>query len=62
MESCIKCGRTLCPRCGAHCETGYGVAFGGGLGAYEWCPGAACDWFTKQHDPEDAPLTEEPTR
>lgn len=56
--SCPRCGATLCPRCATHCESGYGFAFGGGLGGYEWCPGEGCEWYTKHHDPEDDVPTE----
>ncbi len=41
------------PKCGAvidsSCE-GYGLAGGGGLGSYQFCPKDSCDWFYKWLD------------
>jgi hypothetical protein len=55
VTTCPKCDQTLCPKCGAHAESGYGVAFGGGLGSYEWCASSGCEWYEKRHDREDEP-------
>lgn len=47
----------LCPRCKAvideGLDSGYGFAFGGGLGQYMSCPNDGCDWFVKWLDPDD---------
>jgi hypothetical protein len=44
---CPKCKANLCPKCGAHCSEGYGLAYGG-IGAYSACN--ECDWFSKTQD------------
>lgn len=44
-------GRQVCPECGAPADTGYGL-MGGGIGAYVFCTGDACDWFWKMQDEE----------
>jgi hypothetical protein len=39
-----------CPKCFAETEMGYGLAGGGGIGPYVYCP--QCDYFEKYRDPE----------
>jgi hypothetical protein len=40
-----------CPKCGAELGIGYGYAFGGGLGGYEYCQ-KECGYYQKWPDPE----------
>lgn len=47
-----------CPVCGAPTESGYGFAFGGGLGTYTFCTDETCDWYVKAADPEAEPPDE----
>jgi len=44
-----------CPECGGEIDSGYGLAFGNGLGTYNFC--TVCDWVHKEPDPE---YTEDP--
>jgi hypothetical protein len=49
--------KASCPVCGSdidrlECE-GYGLAFGGGLGSYLFCPAEDCKWFYKWLDAEE---------
>lgn len=45
----------VCPDCGARLgeteDSGYGFAYGGGLGQYMSCPNDDCNWFVKWLDP-----------
>ena len=34
--------------CGKETETGYGLAYGHGIGSYEFCK--FCDWYEKYFD------------
>jgi len=40
-----------CPKCDAHIELGYGLAFSG-CGEYKYCSSESCDWFWKRQDSE----------
>jgi hypothetical protein len=42
-----------CPRCCAPIEFGYGFAFGGGIGTYEFCSRDARHYVHKAPDTED---------
>lgn len=47
--------QTRCDRCGNKLGSGYGFAFGGGLGLYTFC--TACSWYTKVPDHEGLPCS-----
>ena len=45
----VPCG--VCPACGKKLESGYGLAYGGGVGPYEFCEDEVCGYFHKWSDP-----------
>jgi hypothetical protein len=45
---CPKCGRRLTGN-----TEGYGLAFGGGPGSYQFCSGPKCKWFYKVLDADE---------
>lgn len=52
FETCPKCRGELCPVCGEHLESGYGL-MGGGCGVYWFCSSAACEYFYKIQDADE---------
>jgi len=46
-EHCPQCGKVLDNEC-----TGYGLAYGGGVGMYQFCQNNDCNWFWKHLDRE----------
>lgn len=46
---CPMCGRVLSER-----AEGYGLAYGGGVGHYQYCCNSKCDWFYKMLDADEA--------